>query len=99
FRELLTEQKSPTTDWDRRPLIFHRFNDHYPHSAVIVGNYKLVKLWKTGKLELFNLAVDPGETRNIALDQTQKTEELAVILKSYLREVEAEILEEYDPGE
>ncbi len=99
FRELLTEQKSPTTDWDRRPLIFHRFNDHYPHSAVIVGNYKLVKLWKTGKLELFNLAVDPGETRNIALDQTQKTEELAVILKSYLREVEAEILEVYDPGE
>jgi len=88
-------------------LVFHRYSTGEPHSAIRVGDYKLIKFWKrpirigsfsmtsskkSGKMLLFNLKDDIGETRNIADDMPQKTQELHEKLMAYLRSVDSEIL-------
>lgn len=80
-----------------RPLYFHRYHGSYGHSAVIRGQYKLVKHWKSGKMELFNLWEDLGETRDLSQDQSQLATEMYDLLVSYLRRVDSEIIRLYDP--
>lgn len=77
------------------PLIFHRYASGYPHSAIRVGDYKLIKLWKTNTLELYHLKDDLGETKNLAAAQPQKTQEFHERLMAYLRRVDAEVLHGY----
>ena len=79
----------------RRPveaLVFHRYADGYPHSAIRLGDYKLIKFWRPERLLLFNLKDDIGETRNIAAVLPDKTRDLHERLMAYLRAVDAEIL-------
>ncbi len=76
-------------------LIFHRYNDGYPHSAVINGDYKLLKFWKSGKVELYNLKEDRGETHNIAHKNPGKVEELEAEMTAYFRKVNPELLTRY----
>ncbi len=71
----------------RRPsdaFFFHRFHKGYPHSAVISGDYKLIKFWKNGTAELYNLQEDPGEQHDIASRDPQKAGELESRLLRYL---------------
>lgn len=96
FKNVLTGT-FPMNEMASRPLIFHRYNDHYPHSAIIFGHYKLIKRWKKGEVELYNLFDDIGETNNIADSLPTKTKELYTMLIDYLKEVNAEILETYNP--
>lgn len=72
--------------------MFHHYADSYPHSAIRVGDYKLVKFWKPERLLLFNLKDDIGETRDPAPSLPEKTEELHQKLMAYLRSVDAEVL-------
>lgn len=97
FRPVLEGSVMADSQREQRSLIFHRYNDHYPHSAIISGNYKLVKHWRTGELELFDLAEDEGETENRVNSQPQIAQKLYVRLVAYLRTVDAEILETYEP--
>lgn len=96
FKNLL---QSPDTvpGSSNRSLIFHRYNDHYPHSAIIQGDYKLVKHWKSNTLELFDLSRDVGETVNLAGSLPEKSKELYKTLIDYLKGVDAEILKTYNP--
>jgi arylsulfatase A-like enzyme len=73
-------------------LVFHRYASGYPHSAIRVGNYKLIKFWKTNALELYQLGEDPGETVNLAKKLPEKTRELHERLTAYLKRVDAEVL-------
>jgi arylsulfatase A-like enzyme len=73
-------------------LVFHRYADAYPHSAIRVGDYKLVKFWKPERLLLFNLKDDIGETHDLADAMPEKAGELHQKLMTYLRSVDAEIL-------
>ena len=50
---------------------------HYPHysnqggrpsGAILVGRTKLIENYENGRLELFNVATDPGEQRDLAAD-------------------------------
>lgn len=93
FKEILTGNLNATIVRPQEALIFHRYNNHYPHSAVIKGDYKLVKLWDTDKAELYNLSKDIGEVNNLSNDFPEKVNELFSILISYMKEVESEILE------
>ena len=54
------------------------------HSAVIVGDYKLIHWWEDGTLELFNLADDLEEEKNLASAMPDKASELAGLLDGYL---------------
>lgn len=79
-------------------LVFHRYTNVYPHSALRDGDYKLVKIWKTGALELYHLRDDLGETRDLAHELPQKTAALHAALMSYLRSVDAEVLRGFGRG-
>jgi len=70
-------------------LIFHQAVDRNPQSALRSGDWKLVKTWKTGKLELFNLAKDLGEADDLAARLPEKTQELDRLLTGFLTEVKA----------
>ena len=58
---------------------------HYPHFSnqrgrpggiVRAGDFKLIERYEDATLELYNLADDPGERRNLAVEMTEKAREL-----------------------
>ena len=75
FKKILLNNKDTQT-YSRNPLIFHRYNDHYPHSVIIKGEYKLVKLWYRDKIELYNLSEDIGEVQDVSDRFPEKANEL-----------------------
>jgi len=74
----------------RDELVFHYFGK--THSAIRVGDYKLIKFWDLKKIELYNLREDVGELNDLSLKQPQKVKELEAKLQAYLEEVNAEVL-------
>ncbi len=74
----------------QRPyLIFHQAVDRVPQSAIRWGNLKLVKTWKTGRIELFDLAQDLSEAHDLSAQMPEKTRELDQTLTAFLTEVKA----------
>jgi arylsulfatase A-like enzyme len=79
---------------DERPIFWHY--PHYsnqggkPGAAIRLGDYKLIEFFDPGMVELYNLADDMGETRNLADEMPEKTEEMMQILHSWQKEVGAE---------
>ena len=66
--------------------IFSYFPDYhhdFPGVAVRQDNYKLIKASEDGHLELYNLADDPGESKNLAISMPEKAEELHKILMNW----------------
>jgi uncharacterized sulfatase len=75
-----------------RREIFSYFPDYhhdFPGVAVRQGDYKLIKASEDGQLELYNLADDPGEGRNLASRLPEKAEELHGILMDWQERVGA----------
>lgn len=73
---------------------------HYPHfsnqlgslaGAVRAGDYKLVELYETGTLELYNLKNDISETHNLADELPEKTKEMHQILVNWRESVNAQM--------
>ncbi len=71
---------------------------HYPHfsnqlgrpaGAVRVGDFKLVELYETGKLELFDLKHDIGESADLSKKMKKKKDELYKLLKGWRVSVNA----------
>jgi arylsulfatase A-like enzyme len=78
----------------QRPyLIFHQAVDRTPQSALRWGDLKLVKTWKTGKLELFDLSKDLGEAHDLSGTMPEKTKELDRALSTFLTDVKATTLQ------
>ena len=74
----------------QRPyLIFHQAYDRNAQSALRWGDLKLVKTWKTGKLELFDLANDLSEANDLSAKMPAKTKELDQVLTAFITEVKA----------
>jgi arylsulfatase A-like enzyme len=86
--------RQPGVRADRGPLFFH-----YPHyyetttpvSAVRTGDWKLLEYLEDGRVELFNLAADPGEAENLAAREPQRAAELRARLDAWRREVGAKM--------
>lgn len=71
---------------------------HFPHydkdsagpaSAILLGDFKLVRIYETGALHLYNIAQDPGERRDLASEMPDKTKDLDRRLTVYLDSVHA----------
>ena len=83
--------------------IFSYFPDYhhdFPGVAVRQGDYKLFKASEDGHLELYNLADDPGEERNLASRLPEKAEELQGILMDWQERIGARSATpnpDYDP--
>jgi len=80
---------------------------HYPHyhhtspaGAIRRGDYKLIEYFEDGRLELYNLAKDLGETQNLADSMPEKTKQLHAKLKAWRKKVGARMPRKnpyYDP--
>jgi arylsulfatase A-like enzyme len=76
-----------------RALIWHF--PHYgnqggePSSIIRRGDWKLIHYYEDGRKELYNLAVDISETKDLAAEQPEKVEQLGKELFDYLTEVGA----------
>jgi arylsulfatase A-like enzyme len=71
-------------------LIFHHAVDRDAESAIRLGDYKLVKTWKQDRIELFNLANDISEARDLSRMMPDKARELDKMLTGFLKRVGAE---------
>lgn len=70
-------------------LIFHQAANRKAASAIRLGDYKLVKTWKSHRLELFDLSQDLSETNDLSKAKPDLTKELEAKLLSFLAEVGA----------
>ena len=71
---------------------------HYPHysnqggrpaTALVSGSEKVVEHFDDGKVELFDLASDPGERRDLAGDRPARAAEMAARLAAWRKQVGA----------
>ena len=69
---------------------------HYPHysnqggrpaAALVAGSEKVVELFEDGKVELFDLASDPGERRDLAAERPERAAELKARLVAWRNRV------------
>ncbi len=90
FRGLLTARSSGGS---------RRFYWHFPHytnqgsqpaGAVRDGDWKLIEHYEDGRLELFNLAADIGETNNLAASESKRAARMAGLLAGWRRAVGAQ---------
>jgi len=66
---------------------FWHFPHNYsfePYSVIRQNDWKLIYWYKESKLELYNIAIDISETKNLANDYPALTKDLAVKLGKYL---------------
>lgn len=82
----------------KRPLFWHFPNNWGPSgpgigasSTVRDGDWKLIYYHADRQFELFNLASDIGESRNLAAENPDKVEAMAKLLTQYLKSVQAQM--------
>lgn len=89
---LLQPKKQQKSD---RPLFWH-----YPHfsnqlgrpaGSVRVGDFKLVELYETGDLELYNLKEDISESTDLSKKMKEKTNEMYQLLTNWRESVNAQM--------
>lgn len=104
FISLLTNTTSGQTEG--RPLFWHYPNEWGPRgpgigafSAVRLGDWKLIYYHLNENFELFNIANDIGEADNQAESNPEKVKELADVLTSFLKEVDAQLPVHKSTGE
>jgi arylsulfatase A-like enzyme len=73
---------------DREAIYFHYPHYHHintmgPAGAVRMGDYKLVEVFETGKVELYNLRDDIGEQNDLAASMPELTEQLQQMLHEW----------------
>lgn len=74
-----------------RDILFWHFPHYHgsawkPGSALREGDWKLVVHYEGSRMELFNLAADPGETTDLSAELPEKTRELKKLLDTKLLE-------------
>ncbi len=72
---------------------FPHYDKEGPASAIILGDFKLVRIYETAALRLFNIAKDPGEQHGLANEMPEKSRELNQRLTDYLTKVNAQMPE------
>jgi arylsulfatase A-like enzyme len=90
FRSALENGNQAEMQRKNEALVFHYFGK--PHSAIRIGDYKLIKFWNLKKTELYNLKDDLSELNDLSEKYPQKLEELEKPLIDYVKEVHAEEL-------
>ena len=80
---------------ERETLFWHypHYNQHpqsNPVSIIRRGNWKLIEFLETGQLELYDLATDLGEAKNLVKTEPELAQELQAKLSNWRKEVGAE---------
>lgn len=73
---------------------------HYPHyhkgmpaGSIVKGDYKLIEYFEDGEVELYNLAEDPGEKKDLTKTRAGKVKELMKDLTDWRKSVDAQMME------
>jgi len=89
-----------------RPLVFHyphvwgpRGEGYQPHSAMRLGAFKVVYFYNARKWELYNLADDIGETKDLADSHPDRLRQLARRLLQEMRRMGAQWPVDRETGE
>ncbi len=87
----LFEGKEGAVQRPREELVFHfpHYQGDSPHSAILLGDYKMMKFYESGETQLFELADDIGEGNDLAGKMPEKAKELEEKLIAYLEAVGA----------
>jgi len=88
---------------DRDAIYWHYPHYHHSTPAGVIreGDYKLIEFYEDGKLELYDLANDIGEKKNLATKMPQKAAQLQQKLARWRRSVRAKmptVNPDYDPA-
>jgi len=71
---------------------------HFPHydmnnggpcSAIVSGDYKLIRYYEDDHFELYNVVTDPSERRNLVTDKPELLKEMTGKLEAYLKAINA----------
>jgi arylsulfatase A-like enzyme len=98
-RSFLQLLKKPALSSSSRELVWHHPNRWIPAegpaihyvSALRKGDWKLIYDFRKGKLELYNLRDDIGESNDLASVNPQKTKEMARLLTNRLKKWNAQM--------
>ena len=66
-------------------------NPQGPASSILLGDYKMTRLYETGERRLFDLSKDPGESNDLAKQMPAKVTEMDNRLTEYLKAVNAQM--------
>ena len=98
FAQVALKDRSMPVERSNEALIFHF--PHYnsvglqePHSAIRMGDYKLVKFYSSERSLLFDLSKDISESKDLSKKNKAKVQELETQLSDYLTAVDAELPE------
>ena len=69
-----------------------------PVGVIRMGDWKLMEFFEEGRLELYNLREDPGETKNLASERPEKLRELHERMKKWRKDTNAAVPSEPNPG-
>jgi arylsulfatase A len=90
----LTPLLTQTGTLDRDALYWHYPHYHSqgarPYSAIRKGDYRLIEYFEDGRMEMYNLANDIGETNNLIDAMPEKAHELHAQLQAWRDEVGAQ---------
>ncbi len=77
--------------FEREALYWHYPHYHHmePAGAIRRGDWKLVEHFEDGRLELFNLAKDLGETNDLSAQESQRTAEMRAALAAWREKISA----------
>jgi arylsulfatase A-like enzyme len=87
----------------RLGLVFHfpHYQGDTPQSAILLGDYKLIKWYEDGRCRLFDLSRDIGENNDLSQVLPEKTAEMKALLEQYLKDIGAQlpvVNPDYDPA-
>ena len=76
----------------REELVFHfpHYQGDTPHTALLLGDYKLLRFYEDHSLQLYDLSRDIRESHDLAGSMPEKVEELEARMDTYLAEVHAQ---------
>lgn len=81
-----------------RPILFHIPHNwvhhaaggtYSPQSALVYGDFKLIRFWETGKCELYNLADDISERHDLSQGQPERLQQMMRLLDNALKTTNA----------
>jgi arylsulfatase A-like enzyme len=91
------QDKHSSVQRSREEIVFHF--PHYdldnagPATAILLGDYKLVKNYEAVETLLFNLLEDPGESKDLSTAMPKLVAELDKKLVAYLEAIDAQMAE------
>ncbi len=75
----------------REELVFHfpHYQGDAPHTALFLGDYKLIRFYEDHSLQLYNVSEDIGERNNLLSEKPDLADQMLARMDAYLEAVNA----------